>query len=182
MIPPLRKVVAFDGLNAESAARNIGLPYCPVKEFKQEMEADGGVDVIEMLYFLQKRVPDDQSAEAVASITAQIQAKCHALEMSGAKAIVCPAKRIRENVYKQSDDQLLQIKTLSICMRLKPDFLTLVSGDDDHAPLVWELREYGIRTEVIAPEEMLGSQLRRACYSNVDLNKVFAKIQQGGMV
>ena len=58
--------------------------------------------------------------------------------------------------------------------------MTLVSGDDDHAPLVWELREHGIRTEVIAPDDMLGSQLRRACYSKVDLNQVFAKIQQGG--
>lgn len=175
----IRKIIAIDGQNAEYAARNAGFQYFPLHEFLQcVME---GADVIETLYTVQKRVPENDSAEAVATVSAQIDNKCHALEMIGAKTIVCPAKRVQDGSFKQSDDQLLQIKTLSICMRLKPDFLTLVSGDDDHAPLVWELREHGIRTEVIAPDDMLGSQLRRASYSTVDLNQVFQKIQQGGV-
>lgn len=176
----IRKIIAIDGQNAEHAARSAGFPYFPLEEFMQLVMAEGGADVIETLYTVQKRVPENDSAEAVATVSAQIDSKRYALEMIGAKTIVCPAKRVQDGSYKQSDDQLLQIKTLSICMRLKPDFLTLVSGDDDHAPLVWELREHGIRTEVIAPDDMLGSQLRRACYSKVDLNKVFATIKQGG--
>jgi uncharacterized LabA/DUF88 family protein len=172
----VKKIIAIDGQNAERAARNFGFPYFPLQEFLRFVIAEGS-DVIETLYTVQKRVPENDSAEAVATVSAQIDNKCHALEMIGAKAIVCPAKRVQDGSFKQSDDQLLQIKTLSICMRLKPDFLTLVSGDDDHAPLIWELREHGIRTEVIAPEDMLGSQLRRASYSKVDLNQVFRKIQ-----
>ena len=176
----LRKILAIDGQNAERAARNFGFQHFPLREFLHTITNDGA-DFIETLYTVQKRVPENDSAEAVANISAQVDNKCYALEMIGAKTIVCPAKRMQDGNFKQSDDQLLQIKTLSICMRLKPDFLTLVSGDDDHAPLVWELREHGIRTEVVAPDESLGSQLRRASYSKVDLNQVFAKIQQGGV-
>ena len=173
-----KKIIAIDGQNAERAARNFGFHYFPLNEFLQVITDNGSADVIETLYTIQKRVPENDSAEAVASISDQIDRKCYAIEMVGAKTIVCPAKRVQDGSYKQSDDQLLQIKTLSICLRLKPDFLTLVSGDDDHAPLIWELREHGIRTEVVAPDDMLGSQLRRACYSKVDLNQVFKKIQQ----
>ena len=175
-VDALKKIVAIDGQNAERAARNFGFNRFPLQEFLNWL-SDNGSDVIETLYTIQKRVPENGSAEAVASIAAQIDSKCYALEMIGAKTIVCPAKRVSDGSFKQSDDQLLQIKTLSICMRLKPDFLTLVSGDDDHAPLVWELREHGIRTEVIAPDDMLGSQLRRASYAKVDLNQVFTTIQ-----
>ena len=174
----IRKIIAIDGQNADHAARKFGFQHFPLQEFLHLV--GNGADVIETLYTVQKRVPENDSAEAVATVSAQVDNKRYALEMIGAKTIVCPAKRVQDGSFKQSDDQLLQIKTLSICMRLKPDFLTLVSGDDDHAPLIWELREHGIRTEVIAPDDMLGSQLRRACYSKVDLNQVFAKIQQGG--
>ncbi|MGD7036747.1 NYN domain-containing protein [Methylotuvimicrobium buryatense] len=136
------------------------------------MMSEGDVDAIEILYTIRKRVP-----EAAATVAEQIDRKRYALEILGAKTIVCPAKRMQGGGFKQSDDQLLQIKTLSICMRLKPDFLTLVSGDD-HASLVWELREHGIRTEVVASVDMLGSQLRRACYAKIDLDQVFQKLQE----
>ena len=177
---PVRKILAIDGQNAEHAARDAGLHHFPLGGFLQLMVSEGGSDVIETLYTMQKRVPEDDSAEAVANVSEQIERKRYALEMLGAKTIVCPAKRMQSGGFKQSDDQLLQIKTLSICLRLKPDILTLVSGDDDHAPLVWELREHGIRTEVVAAEDTLGSQLRRACYSKIDLNQVFQKLKKEG--
>lgn len=179
----VRKILAIDGQNAEHAAHNAGLVHFPLEGFIKLMMAEGGADVIETLYTVQKRVPENDSAEAVATVAEQIDRKCFALEMLGVKTIVCPSKRMPNGGgFKQSDDQLLQIKTLSICMRLKPDFLTLISGDDDHAPLVWELREHGIRTEVVAADDMLGSQLQRACYSRIDLNQVFQKMKQEGLV
>ena len=177
----VRKILVIDGKNAEHAAHKAGLPYFPLEGLLHLMMSEGGADVIETLYTVQKRVPEDDSAEAVANVSDQIDRKRYALEMLGAKTIVCSAKRMQGGGFKQSDDQLLQIKTLSICMRLKPDFLTLVSGDDDHAPLVWELREHGIRTEIVASEDMLGSQLRRASYAKIDLNQVFQKLQQEGL-
>lgn len=174
----VRKIVAIDGKNAECAARKVGFNFFPLEGLLDLMQGEGDVDVIETLYTVQKRVPENDSAEAVADVSEQVERKCFALEMVGAKTIVCPAKRKPDGGFKQSDDQLLQIKTLSLCMHLKPDVLTLVSGDDDHAPLVWELREHGIRTEVVAPEGMMGSQLRRACYTKVDLNRLLARLQQ----
>lgn len=177
----LRKIVAIDGKNAERAAHNFGLRYFPLEGFIKLLTAEGGADVIETLYTVQKRVPENDSAEAVATVAAHVESKVYALERNGARTIICPAKRMPDGGFKQSDDQLLQIKTLSLCLRLKPDFLTLVSGDDDHAPLIWELRDNGIRTEIVAVEDMLGSQLRRAAYSQVDLNQVFRKIQQEGL-
>lgn len=175
----IRKLVAIDGQNAEYAARDFGLRHFPLKEFVGLMLAQDGADIIEILYTVQKRVPDDDTPEAMASVSRHTDDKCHALEMSGARTIICPAKRQQNGNYKQSDDQLLQMKALSSCLRLKPDFLTLVSGDDDMAPLVWELRENGVRTEVVAPENAMGTQLKRASYSTIDLDAVFQKIKEG---
>jgi len=177
----IRKVIAIDGANAEHAARHANFRHFPLKELLEIISGDGCTDVIETLYTIQKRVPADDSPEAVATVSAQVDGKSYALEMIGAKTIVCPAKRVQSGGFKQSDDQLLQIKTLATCLRLKPDFLTLVSGDDDHAPLVWELREQGIRTEVVALSDMMGSQLKRASYSHIDLNEVFEKIKAEGV-
>ena len=66
------------------------------------------------------------------------------------------------------------IKTLALCLRLKPDFLTLFAGDGDYAPLVWELRDAGIRTEVVGRN--VAGELQEAAYHVVDLDQLLENI------
>ena len=69
-----------------------------------------------------------------------------------------PAKRLKDGGFKQSDDQRLVIATLSLALRLRPDFVVLAAGDGDFAPMVWELRNEGIRTEVLGEREEPGER------------------------
>ena len=101
--------------------------------------------------------------------------------MAGARVLVCPAKRSGTG-YKQSDDQRLMIATLSTCLRLRPDFLTFVGADGDYAPMLWELREAGVRSEVVANANALASDLRRVAYGVVDLAAVLTTLHQEDMV
>lgn len=100
----------------------------------------------------------------------------HALEESGARVIPAPAKRQPDGGFKQSDDQRLVIATLSAALRLRPDFLVLAAADGDFAPMVWALRDAGIRTEVLARPQMLASDLRRAAYSVIDIDNALNQI------
>lgn len=180
----LRKVLAIDAQYAERAARDLDLPYFPVRGLRELMSRDGGVDVIETLYPVIQRVPEDDSPEAVATAIHQLEQKRFALEMAGARVLVCPAKRSNGSPsgYKQSDDQRLMIATLSTCLRLRPDFLTFVGADGDYAPMLWELREAGVRSEVVAGPESLASDLRRVAYGVIDLEHVLTAIREEDLV
>ena len=177
----LRKVLAIDAQYAERVAHDLDLPYFPVRGLRELMSRDGGVDVIETLYPVIQRVPEDDSPEAVATAIHQLEQKRFALEMAGARVLVCPVKR-SSNGYKQSDDQRLMIATLSTCLRLRPDFLTFVGADGDYAPMLWELREAGVRSEVVANANALASDLRRVAYGVIDLAAVLTTIHQEDLV
>lgn len=174
----LRKVLAIDAQYAERIARDLDLPYFPVRGLRELMSRDGGVDVIETLYPVIQRVPEDDSPEAVATVIHQVEQKRFALEMAGARVLICPAKRSGANGFKQSDDQRLMITTLATCLRLRPDFLTFVAADGDYAPMLWELREAGVRSEIVASPASLASDLRRVAYGVIDLEPVLTTIRE----
>lgn len=176
----IKKVIAIDIQYAERVARAAGFPYLPLREIRSLIEADGQVDVLEMLITVIKRVPENDSAEAVANASWQLEQKIHALEMNGARTIVCPSKRSQNSPtgFKQSDDQRLMISTLSLCLRLRPDFLTFFGADGDYAALLLELRDQGIRTEVVARREELATELQRAAFSIIDYGRLLETIRQ----
>ena len=169
----MKKLIAIDLIPAERRAKEKGHAYFPLKSFV-EVCRQVDVDVIEVLCTLQKRVPENDSAEAVAEVNQQFDNKRYALEMSGARVIECPAKRSQNSPsgYKQSDDQRLMITTLTLAMKLRPDFLMLVAADGDYAPMVEELRKEGIRTEVVASPSMLASDLKRVAVNVADLDEI----------
>lgn len=71
------------------------------------------------------------------------------------------------------------ITTLSRCLKLQPDFLVFVAGDGDYAPMLWELRNEGIRTEVVADiQESFARELERVAYNSIDLGQVLTEIKQ----
>lgn len=176
----LKKLIAVDLIPTERrAVERWGFRYFPLREFI-DLCANDDVDVIETLVTLQKRVPEDDTAESIAQVSQQFENKRYALEMSGGKVIECPAKRSAnsQSGFKQSDDQRLMIKTLTLAMKLKPDILTLVAADSDYAPMVEALRDEGIRTEVIAAPEMLANDLRRHAVRVIDINIYLEKIYE----
>lgn len=175
----IRKIVSIDLLASEyCATKDWGFPYFPLRQFVQYFRPDG-VDIIEVLCTVQRRVPENDSPEAIAQVDMQFKNKRFALEMEGARVIECPAKRSlsSQTGFKQSDDQRLMIKTLTLAMKLRPDFVTLVAADGDYAPMVEALRDEGIRTEVVASPKMLASDLRRHAFSVVDMDDVLQKLQ-----
>ncbi|MDE2578631.1 MAG: NYN domain-containing protein [Hyphomicrobiales bacterium] len=100
-----------------------------------------------------------------------------ALELQGVNVIEAPAKW-SGTFLKHSDDQRLMIRLALTCMRLKPDFLVLVAADGDYAPLVWGLREEGIRTKLITDTTGVARELRAAAYS---ISDIFNILQQLGV-
>lgn len=170
----LKKILAIDLTPCEIVARDLGHQYFPVQAVR-DLVAGQGVDLIETLVTLVERVADD-NPESIATNKQNFTRKQHALEDAGARVIRSPAKRVPDGNYKQSDDQRLVIATLSLALRLRPDFLVLAAADGDFAPMVWELRNEGIRTEVLARPQMLASDLRRAAYSVIDLDTVLNQI------
>ncbi|OHX37001.1 hypothetical protein BJL95_20120 [Methylomonas sp. LWB] len=174
----LKKVVAVDWQNFNRGCQNIlqGTALPRWENVIQQVN-DDGVDVLEQLIFTAGRVPENDSAEALATVTSQSRNLSAALQrQTAARVFICPAKRTPSGDFKQSDDQRLMIKTLSSCLRLKPDFLTLFASDGDYAPMVWELREWGIRTEVVGRN--VAGELREAAYHVVDLEQLLEKIAE----
>jgi uncharacterized LabA/DUF88 family protein len=170
----LRKILSIDLTPCDIVARERGHHFFPVQAVR-ELIAGEDVDVIETLATLVERVADD-NPEAIASNKTNFVRKQHALQEAGARVGPAPAKRLPDGTFKQSDDQRLVIATLSLALRLRPDFVVLAAGDGDFAPMVWELRNEGIRTEVLARANMLASDLRRAAYSVIDLDDVLNSI------
>ena len=170
----IKKLLAIDSSPCDIVARELGYPHFPVRQVRETVTGDG-VDVIETYVTLVERVPDD-NPESIAANKINFTRIQHALEEAGARVIPAPAKRQPDGGFKQSDDQRLVIATLSAALRLRPDFVVLAAADGDFAPMVWALRDAGIRTEILARPQMLASDLRRAAYSVIDLDAVLNQI------
>lgn len=170
----IKKIFAIDLTPCELVARERGHQYFPVRATRTLISGED-VDVIETVTTLVERVAED-NPESIATNQVNFIRKQHALEEAGARVIRAPAKRLPDGSFKQSDDQRLMIATLSLALRLRPDFVVLAAADGDFAPMVWELRDVGIRTEVMARPQMLASDLRRAAYSVIDLDEVLKRI------
>ena len=167
----LRKILAVDHAYARRIAVECGRPHF-LAAFREVVQGDDGVDLLESLVFIVKHVPASDSPEDIATTSEQTERLSYALEMNGWRTIICPAKRSGDG-YKQSDDARLVIESLALCLRLRPDFFVLFAGDGDFAPLVWALRAEGIRTEVVASPANLASDLRRAAYTVVEAEPLF---------
>lgn len=169
--------MAVDLIPCEKRAREKGYPYFPLKQLR-EMLAGEGVDIIETLVTLQERVPFDDSPEEIAKNHTDRESKKFALQMSGARIIDCPAKRSPSSPsgFKQSDDQRLMLTTLTLALKLKPDFVLLFAADGDFAPMVEMLRAEGIRTEVVAAHDMLASELKCQAANIIDYDSLLDAI------
>lgn len=175
----LRKLIAVDTAYADRVSRDAGLGYFPAGEFRQRLDSAQGVLLIEAVATVVEPVPRSDAAEDIAAVKQNVTRKRHALEEGGYRVIVCPAKPSAGSPsgFKHSDDQRLMLATLALAMRLRVDFVVLVAADGDYAPLVWQLRDEGIRTHVVARPDTLAADLRRAAYSVQDMSAALADIR-----
>jgi hypothetical protein len=166
-----KKIIAIDTQYANRVAKKLGLSYFPIKPFRELVQDGEDVDVIETMATLVEYWVDQNSPEEVATNTLNLRKIQNRLEMEGVYVIRCPSKPSpnTSSGFKHSDDQRLMITTMSRCFKLRPDFLVFVAGDADYAPMLWELRHEGIRTEVVADEESLALELKRVAYNCIDL-------------
>lgn len=175
----LRKIIGIDLAYAKIVSSSQGFRHWPCFVFRSFV-ADDNDQVLDMITALHQPPALDDSPEEIARNTQQNARITHALEHNGCRVIPAPAKKTPELnadgrcILKRSDDQMLMIELALVCMKLRPDFLTLVAGDGDFAPLVAGLRREGIRTEVVADLDNLASSLRRVAYSVIDVREMFA--------
>jgi uncharacterized LabA/DUF88 family protein len=78
-----------------------------------------------------------------------------------------------ENHYKANVDVLMAIDAIELSTEMKPDVVVLVTGDADFAHLALQLRRRGIRVEVASAAQTLGTALRAAANSIIDLTALF---------
>lgn len=146
----------------------------PYRDFVDFLEQDGD-EVIE-IFAPAVRLPPFSSSEAdIGKSYSGFLRYADGLRQQGVNVIEAPAKRAGDGV-KHSDDQRLMIKLALTCMRLKPDFLILVAADGDYAPLVWGLREEGIRTKLITDPSSLAPELKAAAYSTSNIFNIVKKV------
>jgi uncharacterized LabA/DUF88 family protein len=93
----------------------------------------------------------------------------HWLRTNGFLVVAKDGSPSEDGHYKANVDVLLTIDALELCEAMRPDAVTLVTGDADFAHLAICLRRRGIRVEVAAAAPILGGGLRGAANSVLDL-------------
>jgi uncharacterized LabA/DUF88 family protein len=75
--------------------------------------------------------------------------------------------------YKANVDVLMAIDAVELSMEMRPEVVVLVTGDADFAHLALQLRRRGIRVEVAATVQTLGTGLKGAANGIIDLVPLF---------
>ena len=75
--------------------------------------------------------------------------------------------------YKANVDVLMAIDAVELSVEMRPEVVVLVTGDADFAHLALQLRRRGIRVEVAATPQTLGTGLKGAANEVIDLVPLF---------
>ena len=67
----------------------------------------------------------------------------------------------------------MAIDAIDLSLRIKPDTVTLVTGDADFAHLALTIRREGIKVEVASVPQTLSSELKTSASSLIDLSDLF---------
>lgn len=79
--------------------------------------------------------------------------------------------------YKANVDVIMAIDAVDLSLRIRPDVVTLVTGDADFAHLALTIRREGIKVEVASVPQTLSSELRTSASSLVDLSDLFLSFE-----
>lgn len=87
--------------------------------------------------------------------------------------VVAKEGKAKGDDYETNVDIVMAMDAIELALEVKPDIVVLVTGDSDFAYLAEKLRRRGMRVEVASVEQSLGSELKNAANSVVDLIEVF---------
>ena len=79
--------------------------------------------------------------------------------------------------YKANVDVIMAIDAIDLSLRIKPDTVTLVTGDADFAHLALTIRREGIKVEVASVPQTLSSELKTSASSLIDLSDLFLSFE-----
>ena len=96
----------------------------------------------------------------------------HWLEAEGFMVVRKQGRPTTHQAYKANVDVMMAVEAMELCIELRPDIVTLVTGDGDFAFVACRLRRRGIRVEVAAFENNLGEDLKIAANVFIDLSRV----------
>ena len=104
----------------------------------------------------------------------------HWLRCNGFLVVTKDGSPAEEGHYKSNVDVLMAIDALELAGEMRPDVVTLVSGDADFGYLALHLRRRGIRVEVATLAQNLGSGLKTAANEVIDLAPLLATFEMRG--
>lgn len=103
----------------------------------------------------------------------------HWLEAEGFLVVRKYGRPTTPQNYKANVDLMMAIEALELCIEIKPEVITLVTGDGDFGFLACKLRRRGIRVEVAAFESNLGEDLKVSSNKFIDLSRVVKSFDSG---
>ena len=169
------KVLVFvDESNVVSSVRALGRKLDWLKLRDHLANADEGRELIEMVIYvgLPPPLPEWQ-------IERDKKNKfLHWLRSNGFLVVVKEGSPGDGKHYKANVDVLMAIDAVELSVEIRPEVVVLVTGDADFAHLALQLRRRGIRVEVAATAQTLGTGLKGAANRVTDLVPLFETFEQ----
>jgi uncharacterized LabA/DUF88 family protein len=165
-----RKVLVFvDESNVVSSVRTLGRKLDWLKLRDHLANADAGRDLIEMVIYagLPPPMPEWQSERD------KKNKFLHWLRCNGFLVVTKDGSPGDGKHYKANVDVLMAIDAVELSMEIRPEVVVLVTGDADFAHLALQLRRRGIRVEVAATAQTMGTGLKGAANEVIDLVVLF---------
>ena len=164
-----RVLVFVDESNVVSSVRALGRKLDWLKLRDHLASADRGRQLIEMVIYagLPPPIPEWQ-------IERDKKNKfLHWLRSNGFLVVVKDGSPGDGKHYKANVDVLMAIDAVELSVEMRPEVVVLVTGDADFAHLALQLRRRGIRVEVAATAQTLGTGLKGAANEVIDLVPLF---------
>jgi uncharacterized LabA/DUF88 family protein len=92
--------------------------------------------------------------------------------------VVAKEGKIKGEDYETDIDIVMAMDAFDLALAMRPDIVVLITGDSDFVYLTEKLRRRGMRVEVASVEQTLGTELKLAANSVIDLIGVFDEFQQ----
>jgi uncharacterized LabA/DUF88 family protein len=168
-----RVLVLVDEANVVSSVRTLGrgLDWLKLRDFLAGSKT--GRKLIEMVVYagLPPAIPVWQEERD------KKNKFVHWLRSNGFLAVTKDGSPGEEGHYKANVDVMMAIDAVELSTQMGPDIIILVTGDADFAYLALQLRRRGIRVEVASVVQNLGSGLKSAANSVIDLAPLFATFE-----
>jgi uncharacterized LabA/DUF88 family protein len=164
-----RVLVFVDESNVVSSVRTLGRGLDWIKLRDHLANTERGRELIEMVIYagLPPALPEWQSERD------KKNKFLHWLRSHGFLVVTKEGSPGDGRHYKANVDVLMAIDAVELSVEIRPEVVVLVTGDADFAHLALQLRRRGIRVEVAATAQTLGTALKGAANEVIDLVPLF---------